>query len=448
MLTKLIFIKQSKSLICEINPTEECIKFNNSILTALSNIDEGILPIKITSERKESVTTLLRVNYSKSDQVKGLINFLEKMAENEYLYICPYDEKYDELYDIYRESLSLYNKNFIDEHILEYMTRYYEMKNNTQKFLDNNPYNINIFVPQKKKKYLGESNKSNRECIYCNGNMYDKTASFKSKAHAMPESIGNKTYIQNEECDACNKIFAETIEEDLSIYFVLERLMFGIRGKNGLPVFQFGTKYVRYIDTESEDFNKEWEKFEVAKQLLKIQKPFKGGLIIGQDTIDKTKNLKIEYIEKYTPQKVYKAMVKSVIGVIDRSLLSEFKQTIQWLKNEVCVDKLPPVIIYESDKVYTEPGLYVFIRKSEDITLPFCYGELRLGKKIHIFALPLSIKDSNAFIKTEEFPIFINYIIQMTGQPNSILDLSSCDEVTVDIPLQFKKEIQIPTSLK
>lgn len=448
MMSKLIFINQEISLVFEIAPFEAFKKLNNGIFFHLINFEENKSPIQLTAETQKNVISFLKSEFSTSKITNKLINFFERMSEGEYLYIYPYNKEFDELYDDCRESLKLYNTSCCDEHILNNMAEYIEMKDSVQKILEDSPYKINIFEPKKRKKYLGESNKSKRNCIYCGGSVISQTATFKSEAHAIPESIGNKTYIQNEECDICNNVFSETIEEDLCTYLIPERLMFGIRGKEGLPIFQFGDKYVRYVDTESEDFDRHWGKFEITKQLLDLQRPFKGGIILGQDAIDKTKPLNIEYNKSYALQNVYKAMVKCVLGVIDKELMPEFKKTIQWLKGEVDIKKLPLVMIYECAKICREPELYIFTRKSEDTQLPFCYGEFRLGKKRFIFILPFSIKDKRDFVTQEQFELFEKYIFQLSGKANSIVDFSSCDKISVEIPLQFGKEIEVPKEIK
>ena len=70
------------------------------------------------------------------------------------------------------------------------------------------PYELFLFVPTQKI-VVGESDKNKRRCIYCGGFLGDnKRTTFKEKAHAIPEALGNKKFIQNEECDSCNSFFA------------------------------------------------------------------------------------------------------------------------------------------------------------------------------------------------------------------------------------------------
>ena len=83
------------------------------------------------------------------------------------------------------------NKKFVKEYI--------------EKISDN--YQIDVF--DDKNGNIGEPQKNKRCCLFC-GKM-EPEASFTQKAHAISESLGNKSIVQNEECDECNNFL-----EDLS----------------------------------------------------------------------------------------------------------------------------------------------------------------------------------------------------------------------------------------
>lgn len=84
--------------------------------------------------------------------------------------------------------------------------------------------------PDQKKRYLGGV--LNKICRYCNKN--EKNTTFKKVAHAIPSLIGNKTLIDNLECDKCNEHFGNKIEDSFAKYFHPHRLMNSIRGRKPL----------------------------------------------------------------------------------------------------------------------------------------------------------------------------------------------------------------------
>lgn len=85
------------------------------------------------------------------------------------------------------------------------------------------------------KVYLGDKN--NRVCRFC-GRSETNGANFKQTAHALPESIGNKTLISYYECDECNKEFGNKIENEYANYMNINHTVSGIRGKKKIPLYE------------------------------------------------------------------------------------------------------------------------------------------------------------------------------------------------------------------
>lgn len=63
-------------------------------------------------------------------------------------------------------------------------------------------------------------------------------ARFKNKAHAVPQSMGNSNLLTKYECDDCNTIFGNGIENHFGNFTLAERALFGVAGKSGMPKFQ------------------------------------------------------------------------------------------------------------------------------------------------------------------------------------------------------------------
>ena len=82
--------------------------------------------------------------------------------------------------------------------------------------------------------YLG-GDLSPRRCRYCGRT--DPETSFRDKAHAFPEQIGNKALIDRRECDACNRHFARMVEDDYAKWTLPMRATGRVTGK-GLPSFK------------------------------------------------------------------------------------------------------------------------------------------------------------------------------------------------------------------
>ena len=392
-------------------------KCDNYYLEELSirDIDDGKTirePYFMTQINQKNAIERLHKCYKKNNEINKVIDFIKKTAVGTYFYIFPFVNCLDKKgwYDIKQRYLSYYNKGMSSADINEKVKLELNEYHIFQKYLDSMKYKIFSFLPQTRKIYLGEPVKNKRKCRYCGKSMKDKGTTFKNLAHSIPESLGNKTYIQNEECDTCNQFFANYIEEDLSNFLLLKRRISKIKGKNGYPQLWLQS-------LTSEDLAKYKKIFDDSIASKKILKKAKG------------KNY-------YQPVNVYKALVKCVIGMIDKTYLCNFEDTIEWLKNKSKISKcdLPLVMRISVKKNYQEPVLDIYIRKDGiPFCLPYCYSALTVGTDSFIFIIPFSSADHLDFSKNEIFCIFYKYVLEKYYdiENNDLLDLSSYDEFPI-----------------
>lgn len=437
---KFIFIKENNSLIMELGSTKkDVVFFINGISECL--IQEELLeeqPIKITMKAKKSVINFLQCKYSFEKRINKLIHFLSSIEEESYVYFYPYsdDGEIKEIYDLLEKSLEYYNQGYTQEEIADKMRRYNLELKKVKNVLSLFPYLCNEIVPIRKI-VIGESDKLKRRCIYCGGIQGDGKTSFKGKAHAISEALGNKKFIQNEECDSCNEYFAENAEEDFGNMLMFNRLKYGLKGKSGYPVFQLGPKkYARFFDWEKENYENDWGYFEKCKELVK-QKQLKGPVIVdvgGDKKIDEQIN--ISSLKGYVPMHVYKTLVKCVIGLIGNGKLNIFEKTIQWLRYDESFHKLPKVAILKCRRLIKEPELYIFERKDEtNYNLPYCYGELRVLEQIFVFIIPFCTKDKKKFTSANEFLAF-EKLIGKIYENYELCDFSDISYKSVSMYLQ------------
>ncbi len=85
-----------------------------------------------------------------------------------------------------------------------------------------------------KKITLGKQD--NQVCRFCGQGCPGVT--FKKKAHAIPESLGNKSLYTTYECDACNQMFGQGIENDFGNWSKPMRNFAGTRGKRSVPTIK------------------------------------------------------------------------------------------------------------------------------------------------------------------------------------------------------------------
>jgi hypothetical protein len=99
-------------------------------------------------------------------------------------------------------------------------------------FYEENYSSIGQWILEPGKKVILRSSDSG-VCRFCGRSTPEVT--FKEVAHAIPESLGNKSLTTEYKCDACNRFFGKGIENDFGNWSKPQRTVSRIRGKKGVP---------------------------------------------------------------------------------------------------------------------------------------------------------------------------------------------------------------------
>jgi len=266
---------------------------------------------------------------------------------------------------------------------------------------------------------IGNKNKLQRICRFCKQKA--PIVTFKTKAHAISEALGNKTLILFDECDSCNNKFSRSIEGDIINYLSIYRTFFSIRGKDGLKKFkgknftlsnEDGLKLV-FDSLDDRPQNPE-EKYEVK---LKTSNP------INQ-------------------QNIYKILSKYFLSVIEEKELQNFEETINWINGNLKVLKLPKIIeIITYSHFSIQPTLIIYMRKNDNRDIPFAVCEFQLACVKEIFIIPFSNQDEKDFTNEKDYEIFLNVFDHYSNQYKySLTDFSNNDARNIDMVLSFKTE--------
>lgn len=271
------------------------------------------------------------------------------------------------------------------------------LKNEFEKNFKNIIDNYEVLTFGEYRKSVGNKNKMQRICRFCNQNSISTT--FKSKAHAISEALGNKTLILFDECDSCNKKFSETFEKDVIEYLMLYRAFFSIKGKDGLK------KYKGKNFTLSSDENG-----------LKLEFTSLG---------DRPKNPEIKYEVKLQPQNqinlqnIYKSLCKFFLSVIDEQNLQYFDKTVEWINGKIEANKLPKIIEITSYNHFNlQPSLVIYFRNNDNKNIPFAVCEFQFTCLKKIFIIPFCSKDDRDFSVPKNYQNFTNVFDHYNKQYN------------------------------
>ena len=224
-------------------------------------------------------------------------------------------------------------------------------KENSIAYFDNN-YNLVMtnFDCQESQFILDDKNNT---CRFCGKTKNEVT--FSNKCHAIPELLGNKKIITNNECDICNHYYGDTIESDLGKFTSPLRTLDHIKGKNKIP---------KYRDVKNPRNTAEF-----LNGTLYVQN--RNMLTVDQENKRLCFNLKTE---KCIPINVYKSLVRIALNCMPKEYFDKF-DNIKWLKSDETI---------ELNKMYTNIffkiipnipqmfNIFLFIRKNEVQNVPYC----------------------------------------------------------------------------
>lgn len=170
--------------------------------------------------------------------------------------------------------------------------------------------------------------RSERKCIFC-GN---ENAEFTKVAHAVSETIGNKSLISHFECDECNQNFGKMFEDDLGKYMLPYKIITKTFGKNNQLSFkdmpkEHGISYENYRIQLNRN-KPVLENIDVKALIIETKN---NGII-------KLDNNKIEVSiprQHYFPPSIYCSFLKMAYSIMPLNLYSQYVNHISVLQQLV-----------------------------------------------------------------------------------------------------------------
>ncbi len=251
-----------------------------------------------------------------------------------------------------------------------------------------------LAIDRNEKKVLG---KLPYRCRYCQGSKPERT--FKKRAHAVSELLGNKALTSLYECDQCNKRFC-SFEDDLGKMTLPLRSISGVQAKRGTPILPLAGELPSVPSTMSFTDNN-----------LKLH----VGRNDGSHLVDEEKQtLTVFFVNKsYRPLAAYKALCKSAYALLPEDELPHFEELRLWL----CEDDLQTGMVYSdgahycyqtvvfTPKPFPKP-IVALLRRKEQIDAPYMTFFIATGNFSYEIFLPCPAKDNHMSGKQVSFHIY------------------------------------------
>lgn len=175
--------------------------------------------------------------------------------------------------------------------------------------------------------------KTQRKCIFCCSN----TVKFNKIAHAISETVGNKSLVSHYECDDCNEEFGKKFEDNLGKYMLPYKIITQIFGKKN----QLISKDLSNNDSISYGSFR----IQVNKNKPVLEEVETKGIIIEtKDTgIIKKVNNGFEITiprQHYNPLAVYCSFLKMAYSIMPLEFYEQYVKHIILLKQIVAKDSI------------------------------------------------------------------------------------------------------------
>lgn len=287
-------------------------------------------------------------------------------------------------------------------------------------------YTVDFFSGDESR-WIGESEKKRRICRFCGKSEPD--TSFKMKAHALSEFLGNKQIILNEECDQCNTWFGKELEPDFQEW-IKSILVFGkISGKTGIPKIKDSEKIIQCNQ------NKELH-IEFNKPIRTLKDIFSFSIHTGQKVI---------------PQNIYRILCKYALSVVNTDDVRDYKETIRWIVKTNVWEKLPNIKVSKLNQYFSEYSkhskLKVFTKKCNLVNIPNLWATLDVGYITFLYIVPKTKEEAVFFCNSNNFDIFLKLLnIDSSNWEN--YDLSSEKKYSINRKYSFKLNNKIKNTFK
>ncbi|MCA9041631.1 MAG: hypothetical protein KDA65_14855 [Planctomycetaceae bacterium] len=266
----------------------------------------------------------------------------------------------------------------------------HEQFEHSKKYYDEN-YAILVKYPflHKTKIQIPENlSREQRLCRFC-GKTSPET-SFRNKAHAVPEFLGNRSIILLNECDECNRSFASWYEDHLGKWSLFARSMTQTLSKKGRPTYknESGTFSAR---SKGQGLELRIDDKELQQRLATAEAPFSFGL-----------PMKVES-QPFIKFNAAKAILKAACSVCPDSELKNIQPVIEMLmkRAQMTLSGFPVLSRFTPGPIDDSVSEIVILKRKTDLPIPtyWCIIQYR-NHRLQTF-LPF-VRSDQSWMKMEE----------------------------------------------
>lgn len=250
-----------------------------------------------------------------------------------------------------------------------------------------------ILESGKTKLTLGSAERP-RCCRFCGKDESEVT--FKDKAHALPAAFGNTGLFSNYECDVCNHLFGEGIENHLGNWSKPMRTLSRIKGRNGVPTIK------------EQGADKGWRVQYSGTGFHLTEYEDEPFFAIDEDA----RKLRFElHRDTYIPVSALKGLVKIGLTLIPDAETQHFIETFDWIRDadhsRNFVSEFPMLRTVIPGPMRNDLITLMLLRRRDGIdTVPYAFFIFAYGNEVLQVFLPSISQDRCIDGKSLTMPAF------------------------------------------
>lgn len=265
-----------------------------------------------------------------------------------------------------------------------------------------------------------------RRCRFCSRKFPDTT--FKNIAHTIPQFLGNKHHVSENECDECNNTFSAN-ESHLKNFLGVLPTLTRTKGKKG--VTNFHSPNNKLMVRKSQD--------PLFKNGIEVSQKDEGGESLVID-FDKQKQGFNYTKNPYIPFSVYKALLKIALTIIPNEEVADYQKAFKILSASDSALYRPYIRVHKTDIGFNfrkpSPYAFLFRKRNPFLYFPTHHFILYYQNLIIQFPIPLNFNDGFINMKratTHACPPFYANAFVLKNVIGGYLDLSSIEKKADDL---------------
>jgi hypothetical protein len=248
------------------------------------------------------------------------------------------------------------------------------------------------------------TDETSRRCRFCGLGKTDVT--FRKRAHAAPEFLGNRDILSMNECDTCNDFLASNYEDHLAKWSLFARAASQVKTKKHKPTFKNPSETLR-IETGPKGLEITLTDLKLTSDLMREGGRY--GFTVPTDASS----------QYHVPIRAAMALVKIACSISRTEDREQCQPAIDWLmqRSQFSLSKFPVLYAFTPGRISDAATQVIMLRRRVEEPIPFLWFLVQFSNHRLQTFVPMCPADSGWLRKGETVNITVKHFPSVFG-PN------------------------------